>query len=238
MKQQYIKTFILSLICISYSIFSLNTNIIDTSFKLDKHYTLVPTSVNTDPDVKDFYEPYCNTKPTVVEFFSYACPGCMAAESDFKKYLSSKSSNVKFIRVPVVFNLGWDLVSKMYYANESLGITEDLHDMVFIWAQNTLRSRQAITKEKIKEFISKAFLSPGLINKLNGTSVDDYMQILDSTTVSRDKTKAFRLLKAYGIASTPSVVINNKYMVTLDKAKSMDNVIMIINELTKENTSC
>jgi thiol:disulfide interchange protein DsbA len=202
-------------------------------------YQPVATNVQANQDVKDFYQAYCNKQPTVVEFFSYACPGCSAVEPDFKRYLESKPQNVVFIRVPVVFNAGWDLAAKMYYTHEKLGVSEQLHDLTFAWTQQMIRQRKVLTHKDIEEFITRTLTLPAVADKItNKFTVAEYMEIMDSTMVNRDNKNAMRLLTAYGITSTPSVVVNNKYIVTLEQAKSMSNLLNTVNKLTAENTSC
>lgn len=205
----------------------------------DAPYQPVSTSVQSHPDIKDFYQPYCNKRPTVVEFFSYACPGCSSVEPEFKRYLNSKAKNIVFLRVPVIFNLGWDIAAKMYYTHEQLGITEQLHDLTFLWVQKMVHERKALTHKEVEIFISQILQNPMMTDQIkNKFTLAQYMEIMDSPTVNRDNKNAMRLLSAYNITSTPSVVVNNKYIVTLEKAQTMNTLIDLINKFTTENTSC
>lgn len=210
-----------------------------TKYTVDTDYTAVPTSTQSNQNVKDYYGSQCNTKPTVIEFFSYACPACFSAEPKFQSYMNSKANNVIFKRVPVIFNSGWDIVGKLYYTNERLGLTQYLHNQTFLWVQQQLRERKAITADSIKSFI-ETVRSDGTLNDTvkAGFTMDEYMDVLNSNTVNRDNKNGMRLLEAYKITSTPSIVVSNKYIITLDKVKSLDAAIDMIKEFDGENTVC
>lgn len=172
--------------------------------------------------------------------FSYGCYGCFKIEEEFNEYRSSKPSNVEFKRVPVVFNNAWDKIAKMYYAYEQLGVTQILHGLTFVWVQDQLKNSKSIDDESISSFLTETMQSTELKNKLQakGFTVDTYLDTLKSITVNRDKNKGDRLFRAYRITSTPSVVVNGKYIITLEEAKNYDNIIKAIKELTKENFAC
>ncbi len=205
----------------------------------EQYYKTAADSIKSNPIVMSYFQPFCG-KPVVVEFFSYGCYGCFKAEQEFQKYLASKASHVEFKRVPVVFNNGWEKIAKMYYAYEQLGVTELLHGLTFVWVQDQLKNRKPIDDESIAGFLNEIIKSTEIKNKLQakGFTVDGYLDTLKSITVNRDKNKGDRLFRAYSITSTPSVVVNGKYVITLDDAKSFDNLIKAIQELTKQSLVC
>lgn len=205
----------------------------------DQYFKLAPESSKTNPTVQNYFKSYCG-KPVVVEFFSYACYGCFSAEEYFKSYLSEKPSKVEFKRVPVVFGSGWDKIAKMYYAYENLGVTEELHSLSFVWVQDQLKNRKPIDDESIENFLTEILKDNSLKAKLDAKNfkVADYMDILKSTTVNRDNNKGKRLFGAFQITSTPSVVVNNKYVITLEEAKNYGNLINAIKQLTNEDLAC
>jgi hypothetical protein len=47
-----------------------------------------------------------------------------------------------------------------------------------------------------------------------------------------------RIFTSYGLLSTPSVAINNQYTVTVAQARTLDNLIDIINALANDKTHC
>lgn len=69
-------------------------------------------------------------KVEVVEFFSYACPHCNAFDPDLAAWVKAKGDAVAFKRVPVPMHEG-DLLPKLYYAIDAMGISEQLHSKVF-----------------------------------------------------------------------------------------------------------
>lgn len=218
------------------SSFNLNTFAHDAS---DKVYSDVPASAQKNTSVKSFYKNYCKKKPTVVEFFSYSCPGCFSAEKHFGDYLAERKDKVVFKRVPVIFNRGWDIVAKLYYGYEKMDVVDLFHGKTFVWVQDELRAGNTITSESIEKFINKTITNKDVADKLPETfKVADIIDIINSTTINRDNKKGMRLFRAYGLSTTPSIVVNNKHMITLDKAKTFENVVSAIKELDTEQTDC
>ena len=237
MKNIVLKSLIILGAC-SFNLSALTPQHLATDYKLDEHYSLVPNTAKNNQNVSDYYESECGKNPTVVEFFSYACHGCLAAEPSFESYIKSKPKNVIFKRVPVVFNSGWDIVAKIYYTNDQLGVNDELHSKTFSWVKNTLSANKPITADSVKDYISTMLAEPGLGEKLKSKfTVEEYLEVFKSPTVNRDYEKANRYMRAYDIRSTPTVIINNKYKVTLEK-NTYDDLIKIINKLTTENTVC
>lgn len=207
----------------------------------EKYYQDAPAKIQQDPTVKSFFSNYCDKKkPTIVEFFSYACPGCYSAENYFNDYLAKNSDKVIFKRVPVVFRRGWDTFAKIYYAYEHMGVVEVLHTRTFLWVQDQLRAGNSITNDSIKEYLQETIANnEDVAKKLEGKfKMDDFMELISSPTINRDSKNGMRLFRAYQITTTPSIVVNNKYVITLDKAKNFENVIKTIEELSNEKTAC
>ncbi|HXA47726.1 MAG TPA: thiol:disulfide interchange protein DsbA/DsbL, partial [Burkholderiaceae bacterium] len=71
------------------------------------------------------------SKIEVTEFFSYSCPHCNAFDPDVAAWVKSKGASIVFKRIPVRIHEGDELLQKLYYTIESMGITEQMHSKIF-----------------------------------------------------------------------------------------------------------
>ena len=214
------------------------------SLVFNQDYGAIPATAANDPAVNGYYrsQQLCD-KPTVVEFFSYGCGGCYTIDKTFSNWLATKPTNISFKRVAVVFHPGWEQLAKIYYVNEAYGVSEQLHTRTFEWFQKELDIRKGLTDEAVKTFISKELANnPAVKGKF---TVEQYMKDYNSSPAVASKIKeGMRLFSSYTLLGTPSVVVNNKYTITLDQfAKSPEaaykKMIDTINGLAADSkTSC
>ncbi len=208
-----------------------------SSVIFNRDYKAIPISAKNDDNIEEFYlKTNLCEGPTVVEFFSYGCPGCYMAEKKFEEWKSTKSKDIQFKRVPVIFHSGWDLLAKIYFTNEELGITEDLHSKVFEWVQTRSNPMVPVSVNEVETFIKGELRgNPELAKKV---TLENYMNILNSSALNLKMNRSMEMFAKYGLESSPSVVINNQYVVTISQAQTLDNFIEIIKALAKGKTSC
>ena len=83
----------------------------DWQFKENQHFfRLVPTQ----PTVGGA------DKIEVAEFFWYGCPHCYTFEPYINSWAANKPANVRFVRVPAMWNRGLELHAQLYYTEEVL----------------------------------------------------------------------------------------------------------------------
>src|SRR5262245_26515492 len=70
-------------------------------------------------------------KIEVIEFFSYGCPHCADLEPEMQTWLKSLPPDVQFRRVPVMFQVRWVGLAKIYYTLDALGEEARLSPEVF-----------------------------------------------------------------------------------------------------------
>ena len=71
------------------------------------------------------------SKVEVIEFFYYGCPHCYNLQPALKAWLKNPPKDIDFKRMPTVFRESWVPLTRTYYALESIGVLEKLHDDVF-----------------------------------------------------------------------------------------------------------
>lgn len=183
-------------------------------FKQGVDYELVnPPQPTVDP-----------SKVEVMEFFWYGCPHCYHFEPDLNAWLKKKPDNVAFVRQPAVFNARWAAHAKAFYTAEVLGVLDKVHADLYDAIQN---KKQALESEAD---LAKFFASHGVAeNDFRGA----YRSFAVDTKMRQAETAAAR----YGVTGTPNVIVNGKYRIAPQQAKSFPRMIAIMNDLIEKEST-
>lgn len=136
---------------------------------------------------------------TVVEFFSYGCPGCYHFESILKPWLATKPKHVLFERIPVVFHQEWEVYAKAYYVASSMQVLDKIHQSLF---EALHQHNQTFADE---QSMADFFAKQG-INRQDFINHYEFMPLIGAQLE-----KSQRLVQAYGIYEIPTLVIDGKY---------------------------
>ena len=137
-------------------------------------------------------------KIEVVEFFLYTCPHCYRFEPVVEKWLESKADDIEFTRIPALFGGAADMHGQAYYALQSMGKIEELHNAFFHAIHEEGNRLQ--TREALDSFIQS-----------QGIDLEQFRQAMRSFAVVTKTNRAKSLLQRYGIRSVPSVVVDGRY---------------------------
>lgn len=184
-------------------------------YKENQHYVrLIPTQ----PTVGGA------DKIEVAEFFWYGCPHCF----DFEKYINAwaadKPANVRFVRVPAMWNAGLKLHAQLYYTEEVLARNGVIKDPAAF--------REAVFNEyhgRNNRLASEASIQT-LFARFD-VSAEDFQRTWKSFEVSQKMRVAEDLARRYAIQNVPTVVVNGKYRTGGAEAGSYPKLIELINEL-------
>ncbi len=134
----------------------------------------------------------------VVEFFWYGCPHCRDFEPTVSQWAQSLPANVKFSQVPVMFGGAADLHAQMYYALESMGELQRLHEKLF--------HAMHVQKLKLRSLAEiEAFLQE------NGVDIEQFSRTMNSFAVAAKVNRARALMRRYGIRGVPALVVDGRY---------------------------
>lgn len=153
----------------------------------------------------------------VVEFFWYGCPHCYRFESFIKGWLENKPDDVRFRYIPTVFSPTWAFHGRAFYAAKLMGVLDRFHSAMFnaIHAQG----RSLDTPEELHAFVASL-----------GIDADKFLATMQSFAVDAKMRQAKQLQRAYGIAGTPTVVIEGRYVTSGTIAGSFERVIEVIKD--------
>ena len=153
----------------------------------------------------------------VTEFFWYGCPHCYRFAPHVERWLENKPADVEFRHMPAVFAPSWEIHGRAFYAAKVLGVLDQFHMPMFRAMHE--EGRRFGTTEEIGEFVA----SLGIDRK-------KFVDTMDSFAVDSRMRRAKSLQQTYGIAGTPSVVIDGRYVTSGSEAGSFERMIEIINE--------
>jgi len=157
-------------------------------------------------------------KVEVVEVFWYACGHCYLLEPRIEAWeRKGKPANVELVRMPAVWNDLLKLHARLFYTIEVLGKPQ-LQGEVF--REINVRGNRLDTPEKIEAFMVS-----------RGVSKTDFQKTFSGFAVESKLARAVDLNKRYRIASTPTVIVNGKYVTDVGMAGGEDALFELINTL-------
>lgn len=199
-------------------------------FEAGKHYFAIEPAQPTST----------GDKAEVVEVFSYACPACNSFQSTMHKLKAALPANAELVYLPASFrpDEDWPVFQRTYYTAQALGIVDKSHDATFdmVWKDDgKLRISDAKTHRPVKpmptiEDVAKAF-------EPFGVKADDFVATANSFAINTRMKRADTLLKAYGVDSTPTLVVNGKYRLTAASAGGLDQVAPLVKYLIDKDAA-
>ena len=146
-------------------------------------------------------QPTSTKKIEVLEFFFYGCPHCFHLHSHLSAWEKNMPKDVDLVYVPTIFRDSWEPMARTFYALESLGQRHQLHDALYkAWnVDNDVLGDEA----KILDFVAP-----------RGVDRAKFSAAYKSFAVESKVTRAKQMIRSYGIAGTPALVVDGKYLIT------------------------
>ncbi len=164
-------------------------------------------------------------KIEVAEFFWYGCPHCYDLEPYIEAWAENKDPNVRFVRIPAVWNSLVKLHGQLYYTEEVLvrnGVIKNHKEFREAVFQEYHRRGNRMTSEAAIQKVFARF----------GVSEDEFNRTWNSFEVNQKLRVADDLARRYTISSVPAIVVNGKYRTGAGEAGSYPKLIELIDELT------
>ena len=161
-------------------------------------------------------------KIEVIELFWYGCIHCYNMDPYLDQWADSLPKDVTFKRVPAIPRKDWVESAKAYYALETLGIVNKLHEKLF----------DAIHKEKLfSHNDTKALINWITLNgKLDKKKVES---AFNSFSMKSKLSRSYKIFKAAGATGVPTMIIDGKYFTSSTMAGGEQNAIDIMNFIIK-----
>lgn len=183
------------------------------AFKEGEHYR----------QVREVQAPVDPKRITVEEFFWYGCNHCYNFEPKLEPWIETVAADVDFQRVPNSLGRPIGLLhSKAYYTAEALKLINPMHIKLFeaMHVRNLPLSSEA---QIVGVFENHSPLMPEVIdNTLRGFAVDARVR------------RAETLSRAYGVNSTPTIVVGGTYYTNPTLAGGFEQMLAITDQLIEQ----
>ena len=145
-------------------------------------------------------QPTGTKKIEVLEFFFYGCSHCFHLHPLLSAWEKTMPKDVELTFVPTIFRDSWEPMANTFYALESMGQQQQLHDALYrAWNEENLALTDA---DKIADFVAK-----------HGVDRAKFTAAYNSFSMQSKVTRAKQMIRSYGINGTPTLVVDGKYVI-------------------------
>ena len=163
-------------------------------------------------------------KIEVAEFFWYGCGHCYTLEPAINQWAENIPANVRFERVPAMWNDVLKIHARLHYTEEVLARNGNIKDAAgfraTVFEEYHRRGNRLLTEDAISSLFQRY-----------GISADDFLKTWNSFEVSQKLRVANDLARRYSIASVPALVVNGKYRTGAAEAGGNQEMLEVIDEL-------
>ena len=163
-------------------------------------------------------------KIEVAEIFWYGCNHCYDFETYIGRWLENKPANVRFVRIPAVWNPLVKLHAQLYYTEEVLvkngKIANPERFRAAVFAEYHRRGNRMASESSIQAIFERF-----------DVSAEEFSSTWNSFEVSQKLRVAQDLARRYSISSVPTIVVNGKYRTGAAEAGGYPPLMELIDEL-------
>ena len=168
-------------------------------------------------------------KIEVAEIFWYGCNHCYDFETYVNRWLETKPANVRFVRIPAVWNPLVKLHAQLYYTEEVLvkngKIANPEQFRAAVFAEYHRRGNRMASESVIQAVFER-----------HGVSAEDFTSTWNSFEVAQKLRVAQDLARRYSVASVPTIVVNGKYRSGAVEAGGYPPLMELIDELIERES--
>lgn len=158
-------------------------------------------------------------KPSVTEFFSFACLHCFHLEKPLATWVKRHQSNIAFQKIPVTWGrASWRYLAKAYYISHALGLSDTLNLPMF----------KAIHHKGVALDDAKTL---ALFLKPYGVSQETFDAYNQSPTIDHQVNAANQLAMAFKIDQVPTFVVNGRFQTDVAKAGGEKQLFEVLDAL-------
>ena len=156
----------------------------------------------------------------VLEVFAYSCNHCFNFEPYLDQFDGSKADYIDVVKMPVIFNDAYKMHARIYYTAESLGNLDVMHTEFYRAIH--LDRKMLMDEDEIFALFEK-----------HGVTEEEFQSRFRSFTVESKINRAQRLTRKYKIRSTPSMIVNGKYIANGPGTRTFEDMIAVSKHLAE-----
>ena len=160
----------------------------------------------------------------VMEFFWYGCPHCESFEKPLHQWQKTMAADVRLVQSPAIWNDLMKLHAKVFFIVQNMPAGDKAHAALFQEVMGLREIRDIkLQTQKMAEFLQRF-----------GLSQTDFERQLASAEINQQLAQAIKLMSQSEIDGTPSIVVNGRYLVLNQSAKSFEQVLDIARFLVEK----
>jgi thiol:disulfide interchange protein DsbA len=177
--------------------------------------TFAAAELGKDYSLMNPPQPTETKKIEVLEFFFYGCSHCFRLHPLLSQWEKTMPKDVQLTFVPTIFRDSWEPMANTFYALETMGQREQLHDALYrAWNVDNI---DLSDEAKITAFVAK-----------HGVDAAKFSAAYDSFSVQSRVARAKQMIRLYGINGTPTFVVDGKYVI---EAMQPEDLIRALKEV-------
>ena len=180
-------------------------------------------------------------KIEVTEVFSYGCPACNGFHSTADQIARSLPPNAVMNYLAAAFrpDENWPMYQRAFYAAQALDLVGKTHDAMFdaVWKSGELSTYDLKASGLKPRSAWPTIEDAAKFYARYGVDPKEFVGVANSFTVNTKMKRADDLMKAYGVDSTPTMIVNGKYRFTASSAGGYAQSIELTQWLVAKETA-
>ena len=151
-------------------------------------------------------------KVEILEFFNFSCPHCFRLQGPLAKWKKTHAADIALIHQPVIFQSSGGHWARVLHTLEALGVVGTHYSKVY---DAVHRERRLInSKGRFADWLNDI--------GLDGNRAES---IYDSFSINAKIKRDERMMREYGVNSTPQIAVAGKYLLTTGLSGSFENML-------------
>ena len=197
---------------VGYALTTILADAPDGEFIEGKHYLVIEQPRRTR-----------GSKVEVMEFFSYGCIHCYNFDPLLDDWLANRGDDVNLVRTPTVAGEAWRLLAQTYYTLQDLDLLAQNHSRFFIEIHEL--GNNFNSAEEIADWFDG-----------KGTTREEFMAAFNAANVQRRLANADSLNRQFRIVTIPSIVVNGKYLVSVNREVGPKRMLEVVYYLIRQES--
>jgi thiol:disulfide interchange protein DsbA len=171
-------------------------------------------------------------KVEVLDVFSYACPACNMFQPTLDKLVKALPPQAQMAYLPASFNPqeDWVVFQRAFLAANELGVAQKSHDAMYdaVWKTHTLATVDPLTSRLVPQDRMPKIEDIARFYTQYGIKESDFIAMANSFSIDAKMRESDNAVQAHQVLSTPTLVVNGKYVVTPSTAGGWQQTIDLV----------
>lgn len=179
-------------------------------------------------------------KIEVAEVFSYGCPACNAFHPTMNELVKQLPANASMAYLPASFmpQENWPMLQRAFLTAQALGVADKANDAMYdaVWTTKELSAMKTETSLKPASALPTLDDAAKVYAKF-GADPKEFVAVANSFAINTKVKRSDDLMKAYGVDSTPTIIVDGKYRLTPGSAGGYDQTIELVKWLVSKEAA-